>query len=362
MARGFFIITDISGYTEFLTQTELEHAHAILQELFKVQLDQIKAPFVVSSFRGDAIVMYIPETGFIQPQSVVEALENIYVAFVLALEQMAYNTTCPCRACRKISGLNLKMVVHYGDYLIQRMGSQDELVGADVIVPHRMLKNRVIEKTGIQSYILFSEAAMTALHLPEIVDSLHDHAETYEHYGEIRMVVHGLSAAWERQKTRRRKMVDPETAWVKFEVEIEAPPMMVWEYVTTPVKKRLFMGFEISQRSDDLGGRVREGAAFHCAHGDLMFDYQIVDWQPFDYFTDVGTDTLSHLEYYETCHFIPTESGTRFISAVELVTEEPVSEEVRAALQGAWEMGYGGLKGLIEKDLAAGEVTVAEQA
>ncbi len=38
--KGYFIITDISGYTEYLTESELDHAHEILQSLFDAQLQQ----------------------------------------------------------------------------------------------------------------------------------------------------------------------------------------------------------------------------------------------------------------------------------------------------------------------------------
>ena len=31
--EGYLLLADISGYTEFLTGTELEHAHAIIREL-----------------------------------------------------------------------------------------------------------------------------------------------------------------------------------------------------------------------------------------------------------------------------------------------------------------------------------------
>lgn len=112
MAQGPFIITDISGYTAFLTRAEIEHAHDILQELFQVQLALIKPPFVISGFRGDAIFLYITENSFVQPQSVLEAMENLYCAFSAAREQMQYQTTCPCRACQGIPLLDLKMVVH----------------------------------------------------------------------------------------------------------------------------------------------------------------------------------------------------------------------------------------------------------
>jgi uncharacterized protein DUF2652 len=160
--RGYFILTDISGYTEFLTKSELDHAQDALQNLFDVQLAHIKHPFVISGFRGDAIFLYVPETNFCEPQALLESLENIYFVFADALRQMIYNTTCTCRACQNMSKLDLKMVIHYGEYVIQKLGDREELLGADVIVPHRMLKNSVIEQTGIESYALFSEAAAEA--------------------------------------------------------------------------------------------------------------------------------------------------------------------------------------------------------
>jgi len=60
--KGYFIITDISRYTEYLTKSELEHTHAALQGLFDAQLANMNFPLHISGFRGDAIFMYIPET------------------------------------------------------------------------------------------------------------------------------------------------------------------------------------------------------------------------------------------------------------------------------------------------------------
>ena len=49
MARkGYFILTDISGYTEFLTRSELDHAQDALQNLF----DVLPALPVPASFGG----------------------------------------------------------------------------------------------------------------------------------------------------------------------------------------------------------------------------------------------------------------------------------------------------------------------
>lgn len=357
MATGYFIITDISGYTEFLTRAELEHAHDILQSLFKAQLEQIKPPFIVSSFRGDAIVMYIPDSSFFQPQTVLEALENLYNSFFSTLEQMQFHTTCGCRACSNISILDLKMVVHHGSYIIQEMGGREELLGADVIVPHRMLKNKVIEKTGINSYALFSEAATEALHLREFCGPLQEYAEAYEHLGEVNMVVYDLSSAWKKEKDRRRKAVPPEGAWISYAVDIAAPPSLVWDYLTIPNLKAELMGLDFSIRTDALGGRVGENAAFHCAHGDFAYDFKIVDWKPFEYFTDQATDSITGLEYVETNYFIPIAIGTQFLNCVEKPAGD-IPQEAQEILQSLWNQAYSGLKAFIEADISSGKVFV----
>jgi len=357
MTQGHFIITDISGYTAFLTRSELDHAHEILQSLFQVQLTHIKPPFVISGFRGDAIFMYIPESSFVQPQSVLEALEDLYCAFSSTLEQMQYHTTCNCRACKGIALLDLKMVVHYGSYLIQQMGDREELLGADVIVPHRMLKNHVIEQTGIKSYALFSEAAMHALRLREYCDTLHDYTDSYEHIGEVKMVVYDLSIVWNREQARRRKVIALEEAWVKFESDIAAPPSLVWDYLTTPDLKVQMTGLKFMKRTDDLGGRTREGAQFHCAHGDVEFHYEIVDWKPFDYFTILQTDSVTQLKYYETYYFIPNASGTHFVSYLSK-PDGDVPAEAQAMFQNMSNQAYGRIKAFIEEDIASGKVTI----
>src|SRR4026208_1259680 len=108
--KGYFILTDISGHTEFLTKSELDHAQDALQNLFDVQLAHIKHPFVISGFRGDAIFMYVPETNFCEPQALLESLENLYFVFADALRQMTENTTCTFRACQNMSKLDLRNV------------------------------------------------------------------------------------------------------------------------------------------------------------------------------------------------------------------------------------------------------------
>ena len=353
--RGYFVITDISGYTEYLTGSELDHANEILQSLFDAQLKAIKHPFIISGFRGDAIFMYVPETNFVQAQSFVEALENFYIVFEDTLQQMQYNTTCTCRACKNMSMLDLKMCIHYGEYLVQRLGDREELLGADVIVPHRMLKNRVIEQTGIKSYALFSDVAARKLDLLQYCEHVMPHAETYEHLGEVPMCVHDLHSVWEKYKEKNRQFVDAQEAWVKRVVDLPFPPALVWEYLTKPDLEAGFLGYDYGERTDP-GGRVQEGSGFHCAHGDLHVYSKVLDWKPFEYYT--MEQSALGLSYVSTRRLIPLENGTR-VGIYLSVPRETSSEQVRQMLQGAMDAGYAGLRSYIEKDVASGKITAA---
>lgn len=354
--KGYFVITDISGYTEYLTGSELDHAHEILQSLFDAQLKAVKHPFVISGFRGDAIFMYVPETNFVQSQSFLEALENFYIVFADTLQQMQYNTTCTCRACKNMRMLDLKMCIHYGEYLVQKLGDREELLGADVIVPHRMLKNHVIEKTGIESYALFSDVAAVKLNLLEYCEQAIPHVESYEHLGEVPMYVYDLHAVWEAYKKKQRKFVDASEAWVKCEVEVPFPAALIWEYLTQPDLEAGFLRYDYGERTDKMGGRVGEGAGFHCAHGELHVYGKVLDWKPFDYYT--LEQSAAGLNYIATRRLVPLEEGTR-VGVYLSKPAENSSEEVRQLLQSAISDGYAGLGPYMEQDINSGKITLS---
>ncbi len=355
--KGYFIITDISGYTEFLTKSELDHAQDALQSLFDVQLAHIQHPFLISGFRGDAIFMYVPETNFVEPQALLESLENLYFVFADTLRQMTYNTTCTCRACQNMAKLDLKMVIHYGEYAIQKLGDREELLGADVIVPHRMLKNHVIEQTGIQSYALFSEAAAQACNLTDLAYPLVSHRESYEHIGEVAMQVLDLHAVWDREQEKKRVLVSPGSAWLTYEGELPYPPSIVWGYLTVPSLETQYLRYDLVERTDSLGGRFQADTTYHCAHGETHFFNTILDWKPFEYYT-IHQKVEGLTEYTQTRLLTPTETGTRLTF---YLTKPPAgaTEELHRMLSDFLEEATGDFRKLIESDIAAGKITLS---
>jgi hypothetical protein len=55
-------------------------------------------------------------------------------AFRRRLELIDMNTTCECNACINMTALDLKIFLHYGEYLVQQIGDKTDLQGTDVIL------------------------------------------------------------------------------------------------------------------------------------------------------------------------------------------------------------------------------------
>src|SRR4030066_2308229 len=136
---GYLLIADITGYTLYLSQSELDHAQAILTVLLELLVEHPRPPLVISRLAGDAVVSYGLQNNFYQGQTFIEMIEDTYVSFRKAIERMVLHNTCQCNACANISTLDLKFFVHYGTFGLQRLSAHDELVGSDVILSHRLL-------------------------------------------------------------------------------------------------------------------------------------------------------------------------------------------------------------------------------
>ena len=190
--QGYIVISDITGYTAFLSASELEHAEDSLRSLLNLLIEHTRPPLVVSRLEGDAVISYAPHGSFLQGQTLVEMVEGTYVAFRQALERMVLNTTCTCNACRNIPGLDLKLFVHYGAFMLQQLGSHIEMIGSDVNLIHRLTKNSITDTTGFKAYATYTQGAVDALGIGELCGRFTTHTESYEHLGEVLTYVQDL--------------------------------------------------------------------------------------------------------------------------------------------------------------------------
>lgn len=137
------VISDISGFTGYLRDSELTHAHDTLSALLNLLVEHTRSPLQVVDLEGDAVFSYAPEISIEQGQELLATMDNCYVAFREALNMMTLNTTCTCNACRLIPTLDLKQFVHYGSFIQQEIADHIRLVGPDVNLIHRLLKNTI---------------------------------------------------------------------------------------------------------------------------------------------------------------------------------------------------------------------------
>src|SRR5437879_5833085 len=313
---GFLLIADITGYTMFLTRSELEHAQGILDALFKSIFAEIKPPIILSNLQGDAALTYLPDANLPQRQFPLDAIERIYCSFANTLGAMRLNTTCTCNACRNMNQLDLKFFLHHGTYATQEMAGRTELQGAEVIRLHRLMKNSVTAATGIKAYALVTEQAADAIGLPDFFASAIRHVENLGDFGDTVCYVYDLAPIYARWRASRRVVVlsDEPLAFESMECDLPVPPAIAWAYVTDVEKKiRWQQGLDGMTMTGLAGGRVGLGATQHCAHGKESTVHDIVDWRPFDYVT-YHIHTPFGTVVRETAEFTPLENGGTHLS------------------------------------------------
>ena len=220
--HGYLVLADISGYTSYLAQVELEHAHEILTDLLEAIVEKFKQALTISKLEGDAVFANIDEEKLPRPETLLELIENTYVAFHRRREASQRSSNCSCRACQNIQTLELKFFVHHGDYIVQNISGIRELVGSDVNLIHRLTKNHITENTNWKAYILFTQTAMECIGLQ--LEGLHSQDETYEHLGTVQTRTLNLIPRYEALVSAQRVTVPPEQADVITTHEFNAPP------------------------------------------------------------------------------------------------------------------------------------------
>ncbi|MEX2144451.1 MAG: DUF2652 domain-containing protein [Anaerolineales bacterium] len=316
--QGFLVISDISGYGSYVRDSELEHARDSLTALLQILIEHTQSPFNIAKLEGDAVFSYAPGNAFLQGQSLLEMMEGTYVAFRKALELMVLNTTCPCNACRNLPNLDLKMFVHYGKFAAQEMGAYRELLGADVNLLHRLLKNKISEQSGLRAYVAYTQAVVDKFQLGAYSAEMLVHHESFADVGEVTLYVQDLHGVWERRREEARIEVKVEEAFHVFAYDFSIPAAQLWEYVTMPQTRALLM--DVSQQTVEKETvRTGEETVYVCVHGTGTSLHTVVDWRPFAQYTTHETMPLPNTAVYSTYRLDPIEGGTR----LTLITGKP---------------------------------------
>jgi len=202
--RGTLVLADISGYTSFLKAVADAHAadmaagtfvptaYPLLTSLLDGIVDRVAPPFVLSKVEGDGVFVFAGDDELqIRGRQVLDCITACYAGYRARVEEAARLMPCACGACRLIGSLELKFVLHHGEFVVQSVAGHLELLGPDVTVSHLLLKNHVSELIGRRGYALVTEPAAGRLDVP-LGDAV-PITEQYEHYEPVPARVFALS-------------------------------------------------------------------------------------------------------------------------------------------------------------------------
>jgi hypothetical protein len=200
---GALLLADISGYTGFLGGVADAHhaliveadepppAYAVLSQLLDTIISAIEPHFRVVKLEGDA-VFAVGENTSLNGVDILDCMRGCYEAFRQELARAAEQWTCNCAACARVGDLDLKFVLHDGSFVTQSIGGREELLGHDVNLVHRLLKNHARELLGRVPYALITDAAAQSLGVP--TTDMVEAEEAYEDTPPVRVHILALNA------------------------------------------------------------------------------------------------------------------------------------------------------------------------
>ena len=251
---GYIAIADISGYTAFVADTEIEHSREILAELLEVTSRELERHLRLSRVQGDALVCVGEE------DEVIPCLEDAFLSFHRRVRAMVAATTCPCNACRSVPNLTLKFVAQHGTYSTVSVRGTVDLVGSDVNIAFRLLKNHVPS----HEYILATNSVLERL--PALArERFVPISEDYD-LGHVEAGYRDLHDLRERAYQQLTQRVTPRDADFTLTATLDAPPADVYaELVKPSTMQRVAGAPNITLKSGARG--TLANAAYHCEHG-----------------------------------------------------------------------------------------------
>lgn len=204
IANGAMILADISGYTSFLRSVADAHradafangavpqAYTLLSTLLDGIVERLVPPFTLSKLEGDAVFAFAEDVEQLPRESaLLECMSQCHEDFRRTVAAARSMYTCDCGICSGIVGLDLKFVLHSGQFVMQSIAGGRELSGPEVVIAHRLLKTGAGELVGHGAYALVTDSAASRFSLP--LDDALPLVESIEHYSPVHLHVFPLA-------------------------------------------------------------------------------------------------------------------------------------------------------------------------
>ena len=180
----FFFIPDLSGFTKFVTSADNDFVHQVIPALLNEIIAANFLKMKIAEVEGDAIFFYrigrLPAINKVAQQCKV-----IHETFIDKIK--SYETSHPEEYKKYLADeqLGIKIIIHYGITSLTKIEKRVKLLGEDVILVHKLLKNGITEA----SYILLTDNYILKLRDKKTVknwfnwEKLRRGSENYEHFG-----------------------------------------------------------------------------------------------------------------------------------------------------------------------------------
>ena len=173
MAEALYFMPDISGFSKFVNNTEIEHSIHIIAELLELLLDNNKLDLQLVEIEGDALFMFT--TKIPSYKELMQHTKTMLEEFHKHTKEYDSKRICSCGSCKTTIDLDLKFLVHYGELTMIKVKNIIKPYGREVIQIHRLLKNQV----PVQEYVLFTEN-MFGLYQDNMIENWTKNTEIYD--------------------------------------------------------------------------------------------------------------------------------------------------------------------------------------
>ncbi len=178
-------IPDISGFTKFMAETDIEFSRKIIPPLLRTIVSSNLIKMEVGEIEGDAVVFYrfgaLPTM-----RELLDQCTEFFTKFIEQLEQLENDFAAEFEQHHTSANMSLKIICHAAEITSTHIEGITKLIGEDMVVVHKLLKNSIQES----EYILLtdkllacytSEALETALEGQQLLHGF----DEYEHIGKI---------------------------------------------------------------------------------------------------------------------------------------------------------------------------------
>ncbi|GMQ82150.1 MAG: hypothetical protein BMS9Abin05_1594 [Rhodothermia bacterium] len=287
--HSLLLIPDISGFTRFVNEIEIEHGRHIVSELLEVIIDSDDLGLTVAEIEGDAILFYLKDD--VPPVPRIAALaERMFIGFHTQLKLYESRRICHCGACSSAQSLSLKIVAHAGPLEFIHVKNFLKPYGRDTILVHRLLKNSIPmnEYLLVTKHLAEKDSTNAESVLPSWV-AFQEGLDSYDEIGEVRYRFAAMGELREMvpipdQISDFERMPNP----IAAEVFVNRPVSESYELISNlDVRQDWTKGLDELKFDPDRVNRV--GMQHQCVvRGDLL-DFETIS-------TDYGPNKLVYGE------------------------------------------------------------------